>query len=247
MAPHNDDVVTRAKRKVQRQIEDQERDRKNKLLKRRIEIAVTGVKAQEAGKTMEAMGHYMNYLHLLEDWKGVKSGGLTPTHFDKSKDLYELLLISGMFWDLAKIFDRMKSPDKKKQFLHYLEKYVQFSKGMPFQPLCKETLRKYVQNDKGIHHLEFKNAYKQLGGSDSNCFIATALMEEVQPQTIPSLRSYRDKYLLKTARGRAFIAIYYRLGPPLAVVIERLPHSIRVQLAKVIDAIAGLVKNRTDS
>ncbi|OFZ20212.1 MAG: hypothetical protein A2X94_09945 [Bdellovibrionales bacterium GWB1_55_8] len=228
-----DDVISRARKKVQRAIEQAERDNRNRLLKRRIELANAGVRAYEAGRIGEAVQNFLGYLKILEEWKGVGQGGLTPTLFDPKKDVYELLLISAVYWDLTKLFDRTKSEERRKEFLHYMEKYILFSKGMPFEPLCAETLRKYVNLEKPVHRAEFRNAYKVLSGS--NCFVATALLDVTDPRTLPSLRTYRDQVLARHAGGRLLIRVYYRFGPLAAQVTDCLPERLRCGLGKALD------------
>lgn len=207
------------------------------MLRRRIELAQGGVRALEAKKIPEAVKSFRSYLRILEDWKSVPEGGLTPSLFDVKADVAELLLISGVYWDLTKMYDRTKSADKQREFRHYLEKYIMFSRGMPFQHVCLETMRKYIANDKPVHKPEFKNAYKILGGT-STCFVATALLDVCEADTLPRLRGYRDERLSRTKSGRAFIRWYYRNGPMLAAVTDRLPETIRRGLGRLLDRFA---------
>ena len=228
-----DDVVTRAKRKIQRQIEQAEREHRNKLLRRRIELATAGVRAYENGRVAEAVQNYQAYLKILEDWKGVGSNGLNPSLFDSKKDLYELLLITAVYWDLAKLYDRTHSAPKQREFHVYLEKYLLFSKGAAFQPLSAETLRKYVQHEKAIHKADYRNAYKLLSGDQ--CFIATSLVDVIAPGTLSRLRGFRDEILLTFGPGRRFVRWYYRNGPGLADRCSRLPEPIRKLLGFALD------------
>ncbi|HLD99059.1 MAG: hypothetical protein A2428_11000 [Bdellovibrionales bacterium RIFOXYC1_FULL_54_43] len=238
--PRHDDVVTRAKRKVQRQIEEAEREHRKKLMRRRIELATSGLRAYQSGKIAEAAQSYQTYLRILEDWKGVPPGGLTPALFDVKKDMYEVLLISAIYWDLTKMFDRTRSPAKQRDFMQYMEKYILFSKGMPFQPLATETLRKYISNEKAMHKPEFKNAYKMLGG-DGNCFVATALTDVIDPGTLPRLRTFRDRTLSRSRLGRGLVGWYYRNGPKLARWTDCLPQPGRKVLGSLLDVLSRLV------
>lgn len=58
-----------------------------------------------------------------------------------------------------------------------------------------------------------------LGGGTIACFIATAAYESALEPHVVALRQFRDRYLQRTAIGRAFIRFYYRHSPPLAAFI----------------------------
>lgn len=56
--------------------------------------------------------------------------------------------------------------------------------------------------------------------SDPRCFIASAVFGPDANET-NALRAWRDLNLLDTAFGRAFVASYYFVSPPIAAVLSR--------------------------
>jgi hypothetical protein len=223
----------RLRSSIEKKIEQAKEERKRDMFRRRIDIARMGVADYENKKFVEATKAFHSYIQILEEWKKVPPGGLSPSLFDKKNDLPELLLITGIFWDLVKLYDRTKGDRAFNEFKLNLAKYILFVKGMPFEGLCLETMRKYIQLDKPVHKKEFKEAFKKMGGS--NCFVASALVEEIDIDTIPALRRLRDQHLLVSTYGRLFVRLYYRVGPFLGEVIGRLPQRVRVSLGSALD------------
>ena len=59
---------------------------------------------------------------------------------------------------------------------------------------------------------------------DGYCFIATAVYGDYNAPEVVSLRRFRDERLKIVPIGRAFIAVYYKLSPPVAKYLLRTPH-----------------------
>jgi len=234
------DYTKRMASNIQASIEQAHQQQRRELFLKRLEIARTGVKKYQEHNIGDAVKAFHSYIHILEDWKGVAENGLSPSQFDRNRDLPELLLVSGVYWDLTKLYDRTRTPKTHREFLMFLQKYIQFSRGMPFQTLSAETLRKYISHGKPVHKKEFQNAYRTLAGS--KCFVATSLVDVGAPGTVPRLRRFRDERLLTRPAGRAFVKWYYRSGPRLVARIDRLPTPFRWALAKIIDLVALLAR-----
>ena len=55
------------------------------------------------------------------------------------------------------------------------------------------------------------------------CFVATAAYGDPTHPDVIFLRAFRDQWLVKRAWGRAFIALYWRVGPKMAGCVRRSP------------------------
>ena len=231
--PHS--LSIKARKKVKAEMEKAERERTLNLFQKRMELARVGAVSFKAGKLKESATAYYQYLDILERTKGVKQGGLAPAQFDLKKDIAEMLLVSGVFWDLAKLHDKISKKDTAK-LDNYLRLFILFSKNMPYQYVSAELLRKYMVNGLPIHKANFKDAHLQLGGG--RCFIATAVQPLCADETLPSLRDFRDQVLMENVLGRCFVKIYYQVGPLAAAVILRTPIYFRKQIAKFLDRFA---------
>ncbi len=239
MASDDRPLSVRARKKVKEQMEKAERERLMKLFQRRMELARDGALAYREGKLKEAVQNYYSYIDILERTKGVGRDKLEPTHFDQKQDVAELLLLSGVFWDLAKIHDRsVKSDMTRLRF--YLDRFVLFSKNMPFHHVSAELIRKYLVNGTPRHRKEFKDSHIRLGGG--KCFIATALEDECDSGTLERLRAFRDRRLQTTPWGRGAVRIYYAVSPPVARGVLRLPDGIRRYLGTSLSRLARFLQ-----
>ncbi|MBC7385721.1 MAG: hypothetical protein H7301_06120 [Cryobacterium sp.] len=228
--------------RIEKQLKRQQEEQRKELLRRRIDIAKEGVQLAQAGKTVESVRKYQQYILILEMWKKAGKDGLTLNHFDRSKDLYEIVLLSGIFWDLAKLYDKAKNASQLKEMNTYLKKYLIFSKGMPFQPLSAEALRKYLGSGRCKHRAEFKAIYTSLSGE--KCFIATSLLDVTHPDTLLRLRRFRDEKLRLSSPGRRLVYFYYRASPTLVRLLDASPQQLRRLMGKFLDRAAQwLVRN----
>ncbi|MBM4397609.1 MAG: hypothetical protein FJ087_18215 [Deltaproteobacteria bacterium] len=73
---------------------------------------------------------------------------------------------------------------------------------------------------------------------DRRCFVATAAMGSDAAAEVEALRAFRDRVLLRTAAGRALVAAYYRLSPPLAAWIACHPAARRLVRDLVVVPVA---------
>jgi hypothetical protein len=222
--------------RIEKQLRRQQEEQRKELLRKRVDIAKEGIRLYQAGSLVDGMRKYQQYILILEMWKKSGRDGLTLELFDKTKDLYEIVLLSGIYWDIAKLYDKARRVDQKQELALALQKYVVFSKGMPFQPLAGEALRRYLGSGRCKHRVEFKAAYSALTGE--KCFVATSLLDVTDPMTIVRLRNFRDGTLRRSRFGRGFIRIYYRVGPKLATRMNRAPNWLRSRAGDLLDRVS---------
>lgn len=207
-----------------------------RLFNKRMQLARSGAVFYREGKMKEAVQNYFAYIDILEHSKEVEKGKLSPKNFDSKKDIAELLLLSGVFWDLAKLHDKVSDSKNLERLRYYLDRVVLFSKGLAYENISAELIRKYLVNGKPKNRKEFKDAHIRLGGG--KCFIATAVEDYCEPTTLPSLRAFRDEVLLKNAVGKISVWIYYQIGPTLARFVLKAPTIAQFKLAHFLDRVA---------
>ncbi len=79
--------------------------------------------------------------------------------------------------------------------------------------------------------------------SGGGCFIATAAYGSYLDPHVMVLREFRDKYLLTNPPGRIFVALYYKVSPPIAKFIskhEALRSITRILLTPVVFGIENI-------
>ena len=229
----------RARRKYKAQMEKVARENYIARFNKRMELAKLGVESQKNRNFRQALQCYLSYVDILKRSKG--GGELVPSAFDVKNDSAELLMLTGIYWDLAKIYDRVKGKDKTKT-KYYLDKFVLFSKGTSYQRLSREMLRKFLTYESPRNRPLFKEAYVSLGGG--KCFIATAVEEHFTDDTVTVLRRFRDEVLSRSDAGRLFIRLYYRLSPRVAILLIRCGSPVQKKVANVLEWIATVVESR---
>jgi hypothetical protein len=238
--PGKADALNDVRKKIRERIAIAEQAKKIELQRHRLDLAGRGMNAYGDKDLANAAMAFKGYIKVLEDLKGVPNGGLSPAQFDKKEDIAEMMLISGVYWDLVKLYDRTRTPERYAEFKGYLGKYIQFAKGMPYQTMASETMRKYIQAKRPMHKQDFSDAYKQI--AISKCFIATELVEYTLPNTIPALRDFRDEVLKQNRAGRRFVAWYYRKGPELAERVGRLSGPVKRAMGAILDGLGALTR-----
>ena len=180
--------------------------------KQRFTIAKEGKAALNRRDYRMMIYRYSEYLKIMADTFEVQTiYDLKPAFFDTKKDVAELLLISQIYWELAKVYDgSSKSKDKLELCL---KQFIRFTIGMQFQGLNTEIIRKELKRrkfrNKELMLKCLEGIYKESGG----CYVATYF--EADLQTLKTLRNFKSSYLNKSKWGQKFIYYYYEFSPEL--------------------------------
>lgn len=65
-------------------------------------------------------------------------------------------------------------------------------------------------------HADIKEMLAEPTAKMKGCYIATACYESYDHPDVLEFRRYRDEILLPTTIGRMFVALYYKISPPIA-------------------------------
>ena len=243
-------------------IKIKEAQEKQRLWKLRIKKAKEGILFFSKKNVHGAITAYVAYFDALKIGKKIDTEAeVTAAHFDKQKEGGEMLLISFISMDMMKIYDKLKvrpaigstlTPEKAQ--LEELRKakrcFISFTKGMKYQPLLAEQLRKFIRDNKSklAHKSEFEDTYEQVRVKLGKCFIAHALYPQ-EAEEIIILRNFRDSFLLNFYLGRVFVNIYYSISPFIAIYfdeslapISRLGRTFKMLTQKLITQISKFLK-----
>lgn len=203
----------RVRQRIQEAIERQEESRKIRAYNFRVELAKKALKALNDGRLGHALHYCREYLTVLENQYKVEHHALHPGLFDPKKGAGEILLIAGMYWNMARIYDHLKGHSV--QTRQCLNKFIEFSVGRRHVIVASEAVRKYVKTGHPVNTHDFRKAHEYLCAHLSKCFIATAVYGPMAKETI-LLREFRDRVLFNSYLGRSFVKIYYLIGPLIA-------------------------------
>lgn len=188
-----------------------------------------------------AVEYYISYLNTLSGYYKTTEEKLRPTHFDKEKDLPEMLLISQVYWDLAKAYDR--NPRLTREAERCLQQFATFTVGFKYQYLNYELLRKFCKKNIAYNPALFKKTLEQLRVHTKKCYLA----QMVYPDPSPELTLFRQfkTVLLKSSLGQECVDLYYVNSPKLIQFSERFPKihkAFQLVTKNILDGLAFLLK-----
>jgi hypothetical protein len=217
---------TTYKKKVQNELKDRER---RLILKHKYETRITSVKqgkqAFAAGDFVTAIRRYTEYLETIAEVN--KLAGIydvKPEHFNKTKDLTELMMLSHLYYELAKVYDA--TGKFQEDVVKCLDQFVLFSANQPYQVVNSEMARKHLNKFKFKNHVLFQTAYQQIFVKSRKCYVATQCYGETHPTT-EHLRLFKN-WLLKRPGGQTVVSCYYRWSHPTVEWLEAHPRCATV-------------------
>lgn len=213
------------------------------MLRHRFDTRITNVKLGKAafvqGDFLTAIRKYTEYLETVAEVKKASSiYNLNTNHFDKNKDMTEMMMISHLYFELAKVYDATgKFEDDLKGCL---DQFVQFSINQPFQVVNSEMCRKHLRKYKFKNHLLFQNSYQQIFVNSRKCYIATHCFGDHHPTT-QKLRALKT-ILLKRSYGFFMVRLYYKTSPTIVRLLDNNP-----RIAFIVNPmLKGLIKFFSD-
>ncbi len=191
----------------------------NRRFTNRITVVKHGKVAYENGEFLAAIKHYNTYLKIIADVKQIEEKRINPGLFDPDQELSEMLLISHIYWDLAKIYDR--TPNLNKEFHRCLGQFVTFTTGHPYQVVNSEMIRRHIRSGKLINKKDFQEAYQKIYVNSKKCYVATHCFG-FESDTTNTIRTLKP-LLLKTYLGKLFVEKYYQYSPSLVGYLQGHP------------------------
>lgn len=192
-------------------------DRKVKLWKSRTTLVRQGHNQMANKLYSEAAISYEKYLKLVEMVFDCPKGQLTPQMLKEAAKTTELTVISGVYWDLVRVYDTSDQyGDRQKHAAKQLGAFV------PFTPIFPDIVRKALIFQRQARHPEVvKQFLVAANAKRSRCFVATSAFNSPVQDEVLILRQFRDHKLRPTPWGRWFIKRYYAYSPAIACFLDK--------------------------
>lgn len=189
--------------------------------KQRFTIAKEGKAALNRRDYRMMIYRYSEYLKIMADTYEVATiYDIKPAHFDAKKEVAELLLISQIYWELAKVYDGSSKAKDKLELC--LKQFIRFTIGMQFQGLNTEIIRKELKRRKFKNKELMMKCLEGIYKESSGCYIATFFETDIP--TIQTLRHFKKTILANSAWGEKFIFHYYENSPAIILFFNK--HSL---------------------
>lgn len=175
----------------------------------RITVARFGNESRGVKDFAGALRKFTDYLHVMAEVKGVQDiYAIKPQHFDSKKDVTEMLMISHIYFEMAKMYDAVpKFHDESKRCL---DQFVLFTVNQPYQVINSELVRKHLKKTLFKNHEIFRQAYVQIFVQSKKCYVVTFCMGTQHPVT-QQFRALKD-VMLEYRLGQELVRIYYNFS-----------------------------------
>jgi hypothetical protein len=172
----------------------------------RIGISKSGKQALNRADYSTALQRFSEYMQVLADVKKVKDYySLKPSHFDAKKDITEMMMMSQLFFEMARIYDVV--PKFKEETKKCLDQFVAFSANQPYQVVNSELIRKHLKKSLFKNPDDFRAAYDQIFIQSKKCYVVSFCFGQNHEVT-NQYRKLKD-ILLESSLGREAVRIYY--------------------------------------
>lgn len=193
------------------------------ILKHKFENRITtvrfGKECLDAGDYGSTIQRFLEYMATMAQTKNCKDlYHLKVSHFDPKKDITEMLMMSHVFFEMARIYDA--SPKFVGESTKCLEQFVHFSANQPYQVVNSELVRKHLNKGQLKNPQNFRNAYQQIYVQSRKCYVVTFCYGDDHPVT-HDYRKVKD-WLLQSDWGREFVRCYYAIS---SVVVPKWEHN----------------------
>jgi hypothetical protein len=201
----------------------EERERKLRLkhkYEKRITIAKIGKHSLDSGDFAGALKHFLEYLHIMAEIKEVDEiYDIQPKHFTTARELTEMLMISHIYFELARLYDAI--PKFHDDCRKCLKQFVLFSANQPYQVVNSEMIRKHLKKSHFKLPEDFRFAYQQIYVQSKKCYVVTFCYGDQHPVTA-HCREFKD-WLLERDWGFQLVRYYYQYSSPAVTRWESSP------------------------
>lgn len=191
----------------------------------RITVARFGNESREIKDFAGALRKFTDYLQVIAEVKGVQDiYAIRPQHFDAKKDVTELLMISHIYFEMAKMYDAV--PKFHDESRRCLDQFVLFSINQPFQVINSELMRKHLKKTLFKNPEAFRHSYHQIFVQSKKCYVVTFCLGTHHPVT-QEFRALKD-ILLNYRSGQELVRLYYKYS---SVAVVRWEKNLTMKLA----------------
>lgn len=204
--------------------EAREEREKALILQHKFENRITttrfGKESFDDGNYAGALQKYTDYMETMAEAKQVKDFyALKVSDFDPKKDITEMLMISHLFFEMARIYDAV--PKYQENAQKCLNQFVHFSVNQPYQVVNSELIRKFIKKSTFKNPGAFQASYQQIYVQSKKCYVVTFCYGNDHKLTA-QFREFKD-WLLNYKTGQEMVRLYYKFSSTAVVKWEKSP------------------------